>query len=256
VRAAGPVALAFALGCGGPAEPAGTPIEPDAGITTSPEIVFGIGEGVFPHETLIDWVSYAVQVSEVTVASESEIPPPPAVLERREGYIGRRARFRVERTFWKSPGAITPGATPDPAEVEIVVVGWVLHDGVRRRMAFRNSPRMEVGGRYVMPMVTLLRPKLGPDGRSTGEQEARWSPLDPESPFAFGGDPVATADAQLVGVSPLSSELSTLSAEALAERLASTPPARFVDQFWHLPPRERLRAVQEAQQNADPATRR
>ena len=256
MRAAGLIALALWLACGRSAEPGG-PTEPDGGTPTSPEVIFGTADGTFPAETLTDWVSYAVQVSEVTVLHERELRPPPTVWERGEGYIGRQARLRIDRTLWKSPGALTPGAMPDPVEVNVVVVGWVLRAGVRHRLAYKESPRLEVGGRYVIPLVTLQRPKVEADGSTSPHVlEAQWGPLALDCQLAIAGDPVATADVQLTGIAPLARELSMLSAEALAERLASTPPARFVDKYWHLPPRERLRAFQEEQQNADPATRR
>jgi hypothetical protein len=252
VRSAGLLALALSLACGRSAEPSGRPIDPDAGITISPEVVFATtSEGTFPARTLTDWVSYAVQVSEVTVLSERELRPPPAVWERGEGYIGRQARLRIDRTLWKSPGALTPGAMPDPAEVNVVVAGWVLRARVRHRMAFKDSPRLEVGGRYIIPLQTMSRPKVEADGSvSSTEQEAQWGPLALDCQLAIAGDPVATADAQLTGIGPLARMLSMLSTDDLASRLASTPPGRFVDKYWHLEPRERLRAVQQDQNAA------
>jgi hypothetical protein len=191
------------------------------------EIVIGRGDGPFPDATLTDWVSYAVQVGEVEVLAEREIPPPKTVFERGEGYIGRSVTIRTGTTYWVSPGAVAA-----PSEIEIVVSGWVLRSGKRLRFALLRSPRIEVGGKYNMPLVTILR---------NGQVE--WSPLSPPSVFEVRNDATATNDVHTLGNSPLANSLSKMSDSELRRALAEAPIDPVAMKYWHLPPYERVKAV-------------
>ena len=232
------------VGCGGRAanRDAGAPIG-------SSDIVVGTGEDLMPADTLVDWVSYAEQVSAVTILDEREIPPPASVRDRKEGYIGRWVKVRVDEVFWTSPGATTPGAS---AEVmELVVAGWVLRGDKKITFALEESPRLEVGGRYVIPLFTYLRPVpaeaeepvTSRRDASTERLEPAWSPLSVRTPFAVPGDAIAVADVTARGNSPLAQELSRLSEADLRQRLAQTSPDPRAAKHWDLPPYERWRAV-------------
>lgn len=208
----------------------------DAGV--APRVVVGRVENIFPSRTVVDWVSYAARVSEVVVLSEAEIPPAATVLERGEGYVGRRVVLRIGETFWASSGALPPGASPTPTEVDVVVAGWVLMKGERFLFALEDSPRFEVGGRYVLPLVTLV------DRSPAGSMRVAWGPLTTTSVFEVMGDEIATIDVHFRGNDNVARSLSRLTADLLRETLTSTPADPVALRYFHLPPFERWRAVQ------------
>jgi hypothetical protein len=214
----------------------------DAGFPTSGEVVVGIAEEAFPSSSLADWVSYSVKVCSVTVIEEEEIPPPETVYQRREGYIGRRIRVRVDGTLWVSDGAVTPGIDRSADTLAIVVGGWVVRNGVRYRFALERSPRLEVGGAYILPLTTLLRP-VSPTSPSGPALEAQWGPLSVATVIANSSSPIALGDVADRGQSSFAAELSKLPVEALAAELNRTEPHPAAKMFWHLPPSERWRAV-------------
>jgi hypothetical protein len=229
-------ALVADLGCSG---------DSTGGSRDTRDVVVGIGEPILPAETLTDWVSYAARVVQLTVVAEREIPPPQSVLENREGYIGRTVSVPVERTFWTSPGAVTPGADPNAGEFDIVVSGWVLRGDRRVTFVLLNSPRIEVGGKYVMPLITLLRPALNPQPSNAGQeqQEVQWGPLSGESVFEVQGNQVAQDDVHRYGNSEIARSLSLLPPADLERTLAEAPPDPIAAKYWHLPPYERWLAV-------------
>jgi hypothetical protein len=248
VRAAACTFALFVASCGGN-EPRG--VFPPG---LPPEVRVGIGEDLVPAESLTDWVSYSVQVSQVFVTSEQEIPPPRAVLDRGEGYIGRKVRLRVDRTFWTSTGAISPGATPSPKELDVVVAGWLLQQGGKRILfALVDSPRIEVGGAYVIALITLLRPPIdnsgdppttrNPGNSGSGPLEAIWSPLSTRAVFEVAGNRIATEDVHIFGNSRVAADLAKLSGADLEQVLSSTSPDPVAAKYWHLPPHERFLAV-------------
>jgi hypothetical protein len=98
---------------------------------------------LLPARTLRDWVSYADQVSVVTVTREEELSEPAGTDPRLdEDYVGRRATLHVDRTLWRREGAPSSDDT-----VQMIVWGWTERDGVRRPFAVRGGARMEVGRR-------------------------------------------------------------------------------------------------------------
>jgi hypothetical protein len=191
--------------------------------------IWGTADGLFPAATLTDWVSYVARLSQVSVVSEEEIPPPRDVLERREGYIGRKVLVRIENDIWLSSGH----STAPPMETKITVAGWVLQGDRRHRFILRDSPRIETGGRYVLPLVSA--PRNGED---------QWGPLSTGSVFEVPGDHVATADVHATGNSPVARSLSVMSRAEIQRTLDGTPPDPLAQKYWHLPPFERLKAVQ------------
>lgn len=198
---------------------------------SAPAVVIGSGDGIFPAETLTDWASYAIQVSEVSILSEREIPPPDSVHERGEGYIGRTVSVSIGQTFWTSPGG---GATAD--NQDIIVAGWVLQNGTRHLFAVAMSPRLEVGGKYVIPLVTA----------PGGSGNTAWGPLSTESVFERAHDPVATMDVHARGNSAVARSLSSLSDSELQRTLAETTPDPIAAKHWDLSPYERWLAVGSA----------
>ena len=134
------------------------------------------GDYLFPAQTLTDWVSYMDHLSAVTVVADQEIPAPDSVVRNREGYIGRRARIRIDDPIWTNTGV-----TPLEGEFETNVWGWYLKGDQRTPFSGAYSPRLEVGGRYVMALKRF---------------ERGLAALTPESVFPVTGDPIATEDVQ------------------------------------------------------------
>jgi hypothetical protein len=230
----------------------------DAGIDSSPggEVVVGIGEELFPSDALTDLVSYAAQVSQVTVLAENEIVPPASVVTNQEGYIGRKVSVHVDKTFWTSQGAIDPGATSDPVDFEIVVSGWVVRAGKRVLFALKDSPRIEVNGKYVLPLTTYLRPVLAnpapitmsrQSGSTPDALEVQWGPLSTRCVFQANGDPIATADVRARGNNEVARSLSQLAEADIAGALAGALPYPIAAENWSLPPYERWLVVSAGQ---------
>jgi hypothetical protein len=194
-------------------------------------VVVGTADGLFPADSLTDWVSYAVQISSVTVLNEREISPPASVYENGEGYIGRTVTLAVGKTFWMSPSG---GAAP--TEIDITVAGWVLQGGRRAFFALERSPRLEVGGQYTIPLV------IAPS--ATGESQ--WAPLSTESLLERPGDLVATQDVHARGHSAVAQSLSGIGDVELQRTFMNTAPDPVAAMHWDLAPYDRWLAVSAA----------
>lgn len=196
--------------------------------SSGPSVAGGNASWKFPHSTLTDWVSYADQVSVLTVLEEEEIPPPPEVIERGEGYIGRRITVRVEETVWARSGA--PSVV---GEFQTRVLGWTMHDSERRPTVLGGAyPRLEVGDRYLSPLVM-----------SDGE----WVTLSSEVVLPLAGDVVASFDVmQGTRALPLVEEMIGKTVDEVASLVAETSPDPLAVQYAELEPVERVEAVQQA----------
>lgn len=183
---------------------------------------------IFPDFTLTDWTSFADHVVAFEVASEAVIPPPDAVTRLGEGYVGRRATLHVHRTVWSN--RLAP-PLPDP--IETTVMGWVLREACSEMLLGyvgydAPAPRLEVNGRYVAAIV-----KYTINGNE-------WGLMTPQSAFAEGADPVATADIAATGNNSVARELASQSLEAVAAKLEATAPYPSVASVLALPAEERL----------------
>ncbi len=234
VLAAGTVGAA--VGCEAGADP-----DPD------PDIVIGRGEGLYPSTTLTDWVSWSLQLSQVLVLEESEIPPPQTVADRQEGYLGRKVRVRVERTIWTSPQATETA----PAEFEFAVSGWVLRRGGKKiRFALLDCPRIEVGGRYLLPITTAPLFEPAPPN-NTGMRRREpfisytigWSPLAGDAVFGVQGDQVSTADVEARGSGALAKSFVGKPDEEIRRALEMATFDPMVLPFMNLSPWDRWIAI-------------
>jgi hypothetical protein len=88
---------------------------------TTPRFVVGRGSDTLPSETARDWVSYADQLSVVTVSAEREASRSALAAETGEGYLGRRVVIDVGDPLWRRAGA-----TPLTGRTELLVLGWGL----------------------------------------------------------------------------------------------------------------------------------
>ena len=116
---------------------------------STPAIVYGIDDDALPSSSLVDWVSYASQVSVVTVVSEEELPVPEGLSgDRGGGYVGRKVNLRIDKTLW-SP----PGTAPQTGTISSVVNGWIRKNGVTVPYGSLGAERLEVGKTYIIPLV-------------------------------------------------------------------------------------------------------
>jgi hypothetical protein len=177
----------------------------------------------FPSETFTDWVSYADHVSIVSVVSEEALPADE--IEPGDSYIPRAVTLHIEKTVWTREGA--PAVEQ---RIRVITFGWALKDGDRRPVTAWGGPRLEVGMRYVAPLVWAPR-----DG-------ADWTPLSLDATLPLDGDRVTTAG--IVGLpSPIAKEMSGRSPLELSAILARTPPDPIAQKYFDLPPDERWEAV-------------
>jgi hypothetical protein len=121
----------------------------------APVVQASPAEGV-PAATLDDWVSYSDAVVVVSVRREraEDVQGPAAPSE---GYRPRTVTADVERIEWSHPSLPTP-----PDSLTYGTAGWVVHDGTESPMQYEGSVRVEVGGRYLMPIATNARGVLAP----------------------------------------------------------------------------------------------
>jgi hypothetical protein len=136
------------------------------------------GESTYTTDTLNDVRSFADAIAVVRGVRES-LPPEPKGPEGWAGLIGRRVHVEVERVFWRRPHAPEP-----PRRFRFTDLGWwgTLDD--RRPMVVGGETRMELGRRYLAPIVRhngewypfftvrlLLRGDLVVGGVDCGEPE-------------------------------------------------------------------------------------
>jgi hypothetical protein len=202
-------------------------------------VIGGQGDFFFPGETLTDWVSYALQVSEVTVLSDEEVPPSADVLDRKEGYVARRAHLRVDNHLWVN----ADGFAPLEGETDLLVVGWILKGERLIPFVLANCPRLEVGGHYVMPLTRM--PDF-PDG----SPPPVWGPLTADSVLAVPGDAVAEADVAAWGNFGVARAFSGRPLDELREALARTPMDPIAAEHRDLLPYDRFKAVQASRRSS------
>ena len=106
------------------------------------------GERSWTMDTLRDWVSFSEQLSVIRVVGES-IPPAPEGPEGWAGLIGRRVTVKVERTFWRRPGA--PRA---PERFRLSDWGWSGDLDHKVPIRVCGGARLEVGRRYLAPIAS------------------------------------------------------------------------------------------------------
>jgi hypothetical protein len=169
-----------------------------------PEIIIGSGEGPFATATLNDWASVAEQLSAITIVSEAEIPPPASVLQRREGYIGRRVTAQIDQNVW-----VRKGVAEHTGTMEWNAAGWILKGDRKIPFYLEQSPRLEVGGRYIGPFLRYM-----------GDR----APLGTETFFPAWDDVIAKADVHVVGQTPLAAGLTGKSAEELRREMDVAAP--------------------------------
>jgi hypothetical protein len=195
------------------------------GSTSSSSLVAGEASGRFLDESYSDWVSFADQLSVFSVVAEEEETPAPEVVERGEGYISRTVTLRIERTLWRRRGA--PAAH---GRIRVITAGWILEGGERHPYAIWGGPRLEVGMRYLAPLVRA--PRDGVD----------WTPLSDGSTLPLTGNAITVAG--VVGVpSAIAASLNGRSPDEVAAIVDRTPPDPVAEKYADLDPDARVQAV-------------
>ncbi|YAL84608.1 hypothetical protein ACMYYO_07300 [Dermacoccaceae bacterium W4C1] len=168
----------------------------------------------FPSETLTDWVSYADQISVVTVTSDRALPSEggPGESGDAEQYQGRAATFVVESTVWKDRDS------PERRTFEVPVFGWVRKDGARTPAVPDGGLRFEVGERFLLPIsrdadgkVAFLSPSAAIP--LTSKPRGLWSADSAAAKALTGKDPAQ-----------VTATLSRTKPDALAVKYHLLPP--------------------------------
>lgn len=218
-----------------PPSPSGTPDSgsPSPDVTSDTEVfVYIRWEGTFPDEGLSDWVSYSNQVALVSVVNERALP---TTQRRPEELIGRVVTLRIDESLWLPEGP-TNNHLLAGAEVDVVVGGWVLREGVELKAVFVGGPRLEVGGRYVMPLLA--------SDEEVDSANGNWAMLTPASAGAFHQSDVAVTDAELHQAGNASTAaLEGLDVEAMRDVLTAATVHDGAEHCRTLPYRERVPCI-------------
>ncbi|MDA1279291.1 MAG: hypothetical protein O3B95_04535 [Chloroflexi bacterium] len=188
-----------------------------------------------PSDDVEDIVTYADQFSVFSVIAEREIEPPLEVYERGEGYLGREITIRIEDTLW-SRGVVANAE----GEIDLKVLGWVMHENVRRPIQFNDAPRLMPGTTYVGPLVWLTGEPFG-DGMWVGYTSP--ANLEVENGRIVKPELDATAKPK-----PIVEALSGKSLTEVRQVFAVASPDPFSLEFSDLDPETRWRTTTRARQ--------
>ena len=169
---------------------------------------------------LQDWVTYADAVGVISVDRQAEVAPSSDELSRGEGVIGRRLTVRTA-VLWRRAGAPLP-----PPSFTFDSRGWFFTGRQRRPVVFEDGRWLEVGQRYVVPLVRFA---------ATG-----WGVLDDGAVPVVGDRLVAS------GATPANPLVARLRGDRLAQVrgiLTATPPDPRAAAFRGLDPVARFRMV-------------
>lgn len=181
------------------------------------------GEAIFPSESLTDWVSYAQQMSVVTVVDEARIEPPARVYEHDEGYVGRMVTIRIDKTVWHADGV-----DPFPAGTELSYTGFGWHYKDGEYIPF--AQQLDMGERYLMPIVR----------GGSHYPDVKGYPLTADTRLPLQGDRV---DPDLETNNPAVKLTIGKTVGEVGEMLEQTSPDPLALKYSYLDPVERVRAV-------------
>lgn len=171
------------------------------------ELIVYYADGVFPYESLADWVTFAEQVSVFRVDHERAGPTPPFHLGRQPD-TPRYVTITVEDTLWS--------CRPPRPRAEVHTYGWADVDGELFPTAPDHGPRLEVGRRYLAPLVHF---------------DGEFGPMS--------GGAVLPLDGDQVDIGPRSSQLADsldgVTVAEIAERLARANPRPPTEDYAHVP---------------------
>lgn len=162
------------------------------------ENIYAEDMNVFPDRGFSDWITYADQISVVEVVSQRRMKP-----EKGFGLtsIGRVLALKVIENIWTKDGTAFE-------TVDIVANGWIVKGGKLRPVVTVHGERMQVGQRYLMPLVN-----------SSGE----WGKLAATAVIPIQGNTVtySNADRQEVGATR---RYANMSVASIANAVSTTNP--------------------------------
>lgn len=102
----------------------------------------------WPAESLEDWVTFADQISTMTVVGERQLPLDERTVRVGEGLVGREVTAVIRSTLWvHDPQRVIRGTT------RFRTWGWWLHDGELVPVVPEDEVRLEVGDEIVAPLM-------------------------------------------------------------------------------------------------------
>jgi hypothetical protein len=183
----------------------------------------------FPDSSLRDWVSYADQVSEIEILSETRGTLHGDAAKAGEGLITRFVDVRIVATIWWNSEVRAEAQTND---LYLGTIGWHEREGKLHELVPGDAARLELGGKYVAALQ---------------QHPAGWSFLTSRCVLAAGGDEIAEKDVAEHGEGEVAEMLSGMSHEEMRSLLNSIRPYEEAAANWDRTPEERLAAVLRAQ---------
>lgn len=191
---------------------------------SEPQMAIMHGVDRWSSDTLRDWVSYADQLSVISVTAERELPPPEVGTSG--GYTGRETTISIERTLWRRPQA--PRAA---GSVVVTDFGWLETEGVRREATIEGGVRLDVGQRYLAPLVLT--------------DEGEWAMFSPRAVLPLQQERT-TSRVDAGTPSPAVRGLASKSAEQAGQTLRDTEPFAAAVANGRLGPQARWQAAEAA----------
>lgn len=220
LRAFVALCLLLGLGCSSPNGEVGKGEAPPR--ATGVDTVAAVADALIPSSSFQDWVTFADAVVVVDAFAEDEMEPAKEVEEVGEGMIGRVVTVRLVEVLWTRSGAYRP-----PEQFAFKTAGWAFNAEGRRPMSFDGGARIEVGQRYLMPLVDYDAAIW------TLPDDTGWGPLDWGWAYRFVDGTVRVEERQRT--QELASELDGRTGPEVAHTLTETKP---------LPEEERIAFLQ------------
>jgi len=132
----------------------------------------------------------------------------------------RDVTLQVDQTVWRRPGA-----NPAPETITVETWGWFQSDGDRALHLAVDAPRLEVGKRYLMPLV-----------KADGE----WTPLSDPSVLTLEGE-LANSEVAFGYPRDLAASLDGQSVQQIQNVITSTVPHPEAAPFMQMDADERVR---------------
>jgi len=103
----------------------------------------------FRFNNAADWISFADQVSTVSILEEDVQPVPKDAIE---GSVPAVLTLRVDNTLWMASGARSDKAIEPGGTVQVFSDGYWLKEGELFPVRSEDGPRLEVGSTYLVAL--------------------------------------------------------------------------------------------------------
>lgn len=168
------VALALAVGVVGGVMAATRDAESTRAVRTVPTPAASTR---WPVETLEDWLTFADQVSTMSVVAERQLPIDERTKRIGEGPVGREVTAVIRSTLWAFDDDRVVRGT-----IRFRTWGWVLHDGELLPVVPEGEERLEVGDEVVAPLMRT--------------PEGEFAPIAPQTVLQLVDGRIASAEGQ------------------------------------------------------------